>query len=133
MDTLQLDLPDCKRMVFLDLRPTETSIRPGLRNPLLDLAAPEMGTIFLSSTSLQQTPVALATSNTSVFLKAVLETVGDQTFDTNPSPGDALFNPVELAAGVEIRVKDLTGGKQQPVFYTPEFARLGNVLELQDQ
>jgi hypothetical protein len=132
MDTLQLDLPDCKRMVFLDLEPTQNAIRPGLRNPLLDLAAPEMGTIFLSSNTLQQKPVQLATSDNGAFLRAVLDTVGDPKFDTNPTPGDALFNPVELAAGVMTRVKDLTRDRQQPVFFTPEYAKLSNVLELRN-
>jgi hypothetical protein len=130
LDTLQLDLPDCKRMVFLDLQPTEESIKPGLRNPLLDLASPEMGTIFLSANTLQQRPAAVASAETSPFMKAVLETVSDRKFDTNP--GDSLFNPVELAAGVTDRVKDITNDQQQPVFFTPEFAKLANVLELQN-
>jgi serine/threonine protein kinase/WD40 repeat protein/formylglycine-generating enzyme required for sulfatase activity len=132
MDTLQLDLPDCKRMVFLDLAPTENSIKPGLPNPLLDLAAPEMGTIFLSSNTLQQQPVPLAGSDKGAFLSAVLETVGDRTADTTPASGDAMLNPVELAAGVVTRVKTLTKDKQHPVFFTPEFAKLGNVLELKN-
>jgi hypothetical protein len=119
-------------MVFLDLKPTENSIRPGLRSPLLDLAAPEMGTIFLSSNTLQQMPVQLAKTDQGAFLRAVLETVGDRKFDTIPTPGDALFNPVELAAGVIERVKDLTGDRQQPVFFTPEFAKLANILELRN-
>ena len=128
MDTLQLDLPDCKRMVFLDLEPTKNSIKPGLRNPLLDLAAPEMGTIFLSSNTLQQKPVQLASSDKSAFMRAVLETVSDRKYDTKP--GDMLFNPLELAAGVTTRVKDLTQDQQQPIFFTPEYAKLANVMEL---
>ncbi len=131
MDTLQLDLPDCKRMVFLDLQPTKNSIKPGSRNPLLDLAAPEMGTIFLSSNTLQQETLRLNGSGNGTFLNAVLETVGDQKFDTNPS-GDSLFNPVELAAGVTSRVKAMTNDQQQPVFFSPEFAKFANVLELQN-
>ena len=130
LDTLQLDLPDSKRMVFLDLEPTGNSIRPGLRNPLLDLAAPEMGTVFLSSNTLQQKSAQLTSSDNGAFLRAVLETVSDSKFDINP--GDALFNPVELAAGVTTRVKDLTQDQQQTVFFTPEFAKLGNVLELRN-
>ena len=132
MDTLQLDLPDCKRMVFLDLKPTDNSIRPGLRNPLLDLAAPEMGTIFLSSNTLQQNPPKQTNSGTGAFLQAVMDTVGDRRFDTNPSTGDSLFNPMELASGVMTRVKDLTNDQQQPVFFAPEFAKLANVLELRN-
>lgn len=130
MDTLQLDLPDCKRMVFLDLQPTEGSIKPGLRNPLLDLASPEMGTIFLSANTLQQRSASIGSAGTSPFMKAVLETVSDRKFDTNP--GDSLFNPVELAAGVSNRVKFITKDQQQTVFFTPEFAKLANVLELQN-
>ena len=130
LDTLQLDLPDCKRMVFLDLEPTKNSIRPGLRNPLLDLAAPEMGTIFLSSNTLQQPSVKIANSGKSAFMRAVMETVGDRKNDTNP--GDSMFNPMELAAGVTQRVKDFTRDQQQPVFFTPEFAKRANVLELQN-
>jgi hypothetical protein len=132
MDMLQLDLPDCQRLVFLDLEPTENAIRPGLRSPLLDLASPEMGTVFLSSNTLQQKPVQLAEAANGTFIKAVLETVGDRTFDTTPDSGDKLFNPVELASGVTKRIKGLTKDKQQPVFFTPEHARLANVLELQD-
>jgi serine/threonine protein kinase/WD40 repeat protein/formylglycine-generating enzyme required for sulfatase activity len=132
MDTLQLDLPDCKRMVFLDLKPTENSIRPGMRNPLLDLAAPEMGTIFLSSNTLQQLPAELATADQGAFLRAVLETVSDRRFDTVPTSGDSMFNPVELAAGVMKRIKDLTDDQQQPVFFTPDFAKLANILELRN-
>ena len=131
MDTLQLDLPDAKRMVFLDLSPTENSIRPGLRNPLLDLAAPEMGTVFISSNTLQQKSVQPANSGNAAFLQAVLDTVGDPKFDTNPS-GDEMLNPVELAAGVTSRVKAITRDRQQPVFFTPEFAKFANVLELQN-
>ena len=131
-DTLQLDLPDCKRMVFLDLEPTKAAIKPGLRSPLLDLAAPEMGTVFLSSNTLQQKSVQLATSNNGAFLQAVLETVGDRKFDNIPKSGDSLFNPVELAAGVTTRVKALTRDKQQPVFFTPEYTKFVNVLELQN-
>ena len=130
MDTLQLDLPDCQRMVFLDLIPTKNSLRPGLRNPLLDLAAPEMGTIFLSSNTLQQLPAQVTTEDRGAFLQAVLDTVGDRKFDTIPTPGDAMFNPVELATGVTKRIKDLTDDQQQPVFFTPEFAKLANILEL---
>ena len=131
-DTLRFDLPDCKRMVFLDLQPTENSIKPGLRNPLLDLAAPEMGAIFISSNTLQQRSLANESSGSGVFMKAVLETVADQNFDTNPNPGDALFNPVELAAGVTNRVKSLTNDQQQPVFFSPESSKSSNVLELQN-
>ena len=131
IDTLQLDLPDAKRMVFLDLSPTEQSIRPGLRNPLLDLASPEMGTIFLSSNTLQQKSVQQSSTGNAAFLQAVLDTVGDPKFDTNPS-GDELLNPVELAAGVTTRVKMITQDQQQPVFFTPEFAKFANILELQN-
>ena len=130
MDTLQLDLPDCQRMVFLDLKPSQKSIQPGLRNPLLDLAAPEMGTIFLSSNTLQQQIVASNDGQQGAFLRAVLETVGDRRFDTIPDSGDSLFNPVELSMGVMQRVKELTDDQQQPVFFTPEFAKLSNILEL---
>lgn len=130
-DTLQLDLPDCKRMVFLDLEPTKNALRPGMRSPLLDLAAPEMGTVFLSANTLQQQPSRTEGDN-GAFMQAVLDTVRSRKFDTNPTPGDAMFNPVELAAGVTSRVKDLTRDQQQPVFFTPEFVKFTNVLELQD-
>ncbi|MFK7769456.1 MAG: SUMF1/EgtB/PvdO family nonheme iron enzyme [Mariniblastus sp.] len=132
MDTLQLDLPDCKRMVFLDLEPTSSAIKPGMRNPLLDLAAPEMGTIFLSSNTLQQKTVQVAGAEKGAFLRAVLETVGNRRFDTFPSSGDSLLNPTELAAGVMARVKDITRDKQQPVFFSPEHAKLANILELRN-
>ena len=89
-----------------------------------------MGTVFLSSNTLQQKSAQLTSSDNGAFLRAVLETVSDSKFDINP--GDALFNPVELAAGVTTRVKDLTQDQQQTVFFTPEFAKLGNVLELRN-
>ena len=129
MDTLQLDLPDCKRMVFLDLQPTEAARQPGTRSPLLDLAAPEMGTVFMSSNTLQQ-QAAKTSGENGAFLQAVLDTVGNKAFDTSPDRGDSLFNPVELAAGVTSRVKALTRDQQQPVFFTPQFAKFTNVLEL---
>ena len=131
-DTLQLDLPECKRMVFLDLDPTSSAIKPGMRNPLLDLAAPEMGTIFLSSNTLQQQTLKVAGAEKGTFLRAVLETVGDRKYDTIPSSGDSMLNPAELATGVMARVKDLTQDKQQPVFFAPEFTKLANVLELRN-
>ncbi|MFK7818310.1 MAG: PDZ domain-containing protein, partial [Planctomycetaceae bacterium] len=132
MDTLQLDLPNCQRMVFLDLQPTANAIKPGRRSPLLDLASPEMGTVFLSSNTLQQKPIATGSAANGNFLKAVLETVADRSFDTSPEPGDELFNPVELANGVTSRVKTLTGDRQHPVFFTPEYARFKNLMELKN-
>ena len=132
-DMLQLDLPDCRRMVFLDLRPTKNALRPGMRNPLLDLAAPEMGTVFLSANTLQQPSIPLESVNHGAFLQAVLETISRPDFDTTPQPGDALFNSAELAAGVSSRVKVLTGDRQQMVFFTPDRLRNANVMELREQ
>ena len=133
MDTLQLDLPDCRRMVFLDLDPSQSAIKPGLRNPLLDLAAPEMGTIFLSANTLQQKTSPASAASQGAFLSAVLKTVGDRKFDTIPKAGDSLFNSTELAAGVMARVKDLTKDQQQPVFFAPEHAKLANLFELRNE
>jgi hypothetical protein len=129
-DTLQFDLPDCKRMVFLDLRATQSAIKPGLRSPLLDLASPEQGTTFLSSNTLQERAIADRSGKNSVFMQAMLKTVGDKRFDVAPARGDALFNPVELAAGVTSYVQKMSRDSQHPVFYSPLAVRRTNVLEL---
>ena len=133
LDTLQFDLPACKRLVFLDVMPTKNAIRPGMRSPLMDLAAPEMGTVFLSSNTLQQKTFYQPTGPNGAFLQAVMRTIQDSAFDTTPSPGDALLNPIELTAGVSNRVKELTRDRQQLVSFTPQYARDTNVLELQTQ
>lgn len=130
LDTLQLDLPACKRMVFLDVIPTKNAIRPGMRSPLMDLAAPDMGTIFLSSNTLQQKQFFASRESHGPFLKAVMQTIQDRAADTSPTPADSLFNPIELATGVANRVKQITQDRQQLVSFSPEFARDSNVLEL---
>lgn len=131
-DTLHFDLPDCKRMVFLDLRATASAIRPGIRSPLLDLASPAQGTTFLSSNTLQETADVATDQKHSVFMTAMLETIRDKRFDVAPKNGDSLFNPVELATGVTKLVHQKTQDGQHPVFYSPDQVRVANVLELKN-
>ncbi|MEM7313187.1 MAG: PDZ domain-containing protein, partial [Planctomycetota bacterium] len=130
-DTLHFDLPDCKRMLLLDLRATKSAIKKGLRSPLLDLASPEQGTTFLSSNTLQELADAKSKNERSAFVQAILKTVRDQRSDVVPDAGDSLFNPVEFASGVTSYVQEMTDDNQHPVFYAPMAARRINVLELQ--
>ncbi len=101
-----------------------------MRNPLLDLADPELGTVFLASNTLQEFDVRLDDASYGAFTQAMLNTIRDKTFDTSPRDGDSLFNPVEIASGVTRQVNLLTKDQQHPVFFTPELVKRKNVLEL---
>ncbi len=129
-DTLRFDLPDCQRMLFLDVQPIAAARKSGMRNPLLDLAAPELGTVFLASNTLQESVIPSTEERHSFFTPAMLQTIQDQTFDTSPEDGNQLFDPTEIASGVAHRVRLATNDRQHPVFYAPEQIKRTNVLEL---
>ncbi len=133
VDALRLDLPDCKRLLFLDIQSIATARKPGMRNPLLDLAAPDLGAVFLASNTLQESVIPSTEHRHGVFTQAMLHTIQDHTFDTSPKEGDGLFDPSEIASGVAHRVRLATHDGQHPVFYAPERIRRTNVLELLQQ
>ena len=114
---LHEDLPPCKRIVFLDARPTEDGIRPGMRNPLLDLAIPELGTTFFASNTLQQSSAEVLGSDHGAFMQAIVDTMKDKRADRMPNPPDQLLNPVELARGIRTRVEKASDGRQIPTYF----------------
>ena len=129
IDMLHEDLPACKRLVFLDARPTAGGLKPGMRNPLLDLAAPQLGTTFFASNTLQQSKLSDSRSQNGHFIQAILDTLRDSKSDL--SPRDQLLNPVELARSIRTRVQKATAGRQLPTFFaSTEQQRRRNLLEL---
>ena len=125
-DTLHEDLPSCQRVVFLDTHPTDGSIRPGMRNPLLDLALPERGTSFFCSNTLQQESQNTTKSR---FVQAIIGSLKDKAVDRMPSPPDQLVNSIELASGIKSRLRQ-KAYSHVPVTYTNELIGRRNVLEL---
>ncbi len=129
IDMLHEDLPACKRLVFLDAHPTAGGLKPGMRNPLLDLAAPQLGTTFFASNTLQQADARASRSLNGHFPEAILDTLRDSNSDL--SPRDQLLNPVELARSIRARVQKATAGRQLPTFFaSTEQQRQRNMLEL---
>lgn len=128
--TLHEDLPHCQRLVFLDVSPTDAAVDPSMRNPLLDLAAPELATSFFSSNSLQQINLPQSTDKLGFLTQALSGVLRDPSSDIEPTPPDALLTPSEIATAWSERVKQLSGGRLYPVAYTPATHRPINVLEL---
>lgn len=128
--TLRNDLPSCKRLVFLDLRPNDQAIQPGLRNPLLDLAAPELGTIFFSSTALQQRLPSDDDGRPRFLTTALASILKDQSVDVLPTPPDGLLTGEEASSGWMQRVRKISDGKLYPVAFSPAASREVNVLQL---
>ncbi len=129
--TLHEDLPRCRRLVFLDIHPTQQAIAPGIRNPLLDLAAPELATIFFSSNSLQQSNLTLSTDSRGYSAEALLRTVADTSADTQPTPPDSLLSAEEISHAWTEAIRELSGGKLYPVAFAPESSKRTNVLQIQ--
>tara|TARA_R110002049_G_scaffold4601_4_gene31971 strand:+ start:246986 stop:251620 length:4635 start_codon:yes stop_codon:yes gene_type:complete len=129
VNTLQTDLPACKRLVFLDLDPSEQAIEPGLRNPLVDLAAPELGTVFFSSTALQQRLPSHEPGEAGFLTTALKRTIGDPRSDVTPSPPDGLLSCEETSKTWMAKVKELSGGKLYPIAFTPTGIREVNVFQ----
>jgi WD40 repeat protein len=128
--TLHQDLPSCRRLVFLDLQPTAQAIVPGLRNPLLDLAAPELATTFFSSTSLQQTRTVQSNQATGTLMDALVQTLSDPTADVEPTPADTLLSNYEVTQAWQNQFQKLTPDQLIPVAYVPELSRRINVFQL---
>lgn len=129
---LHEDLPACQRMVFLDACHA-AGIGSGAQNPLQDLAAPELGTIFYASCTVQQKSFENDEWNHGAFTKAILDLLGDPKADVVPSTGDGLVSTVELGIGVVDKVSTMTGDRQNPVVHSPNRLRRLNVLEFQKQ
>lgn len=128
---LHEELPACRRLVFLDACHAD-GIGSGSQNPLQDLAAPELGTIFYASCTLQQKSFEKDEWKHGAFTKAILDVLGDKKADVSPSTGDGLVSSVELALGVTDKVSTMTGDKQNPVVYSPKRLQRVNVLEFQE-
>ncbi len=127
---LHEDLPRCKRVLFLDALPTEDGIKPGMRNPLLDLAVPELGTTFFASNTLQQRSAQAAQAEHGTFVQAIIDTLKDADADQMPTPPDQMLNSLELAKSIKTRVLKASAGRQVPISYATSSLRRGNVLQL---
>lgn len=128
---LHEDLPACRRMVFLDACHAD-GIASGAQNPLQDLAAPELGTMFYASCTLQQKSFENDEWKHGAFTKAILDLLGDPSADVSPSTGDGLVSTVELGLGVVDKVSAMTGDRQNPVVYAPDRLSRLNVLEFEN-
>lgn len=127
---LHEDLPACQRMVFLDACHAD-GIGSDSQNPLQDLAAPELGTMFYASCTMQQKSFENDEWKHGAFTKAILDLLNDRNADVFPSTGDGLVSAVELGLGVVDKVSTMTGDRQNPVVYSPTRLRRLNVLEFQ--
>lgn len=129
--TLHEDLPACRRLVFLDACHAD-GIAAGAQNPLQELAAPELGTVFYASCTLQQQSFENDDWQHGAFTRAILDLLGDRAADVSPQTGDGLVSTVEMALGVTDRVSAMTGDRQNPVVYSPPRLERVNILEFQD-
>ncbi|GAB5402136.1 MAG: hypothetical protein Aurels2KO_03670 [Aureliella sp.] len=129
--TLHADLPSCRRLLFLDLHPTEQAVSPDIRNPLLDLAAPEMGTIFFSSNSLQQTSLPRPPGDVGYSAGGLQIALQDTTADVEPEQPDSLLNAHEISQAWTQAVRTLSADRFYPVAFTPEKSRRLAVFQLQ--
>ncbi len=132
LGVLHEELPACKRIVFLDACHGAGLADSGDRNPLHDLAAPELGTIFFASSSLQQSSFEHDEWRHGAFTKAILDVLGDRESDFQPKAGDGLINTLELEAGVSEKVRVMTGDRQHPLTYAPPSAKRINLLEVRE-
>ncbi|MFN8706303.1 MAG: caspase family protein, partial [Planctomyces sp.] len=129
---LHEELPACKRLVFLDACHADGIAVSGTQSPLHDMAAPEMGTIFYASCTLQQKSFEREEWRHGAFTKAILDVLGDTAADVFPRTGDGLISTTELSLGVTDRVSTMTGNQQNPVVYSPDRLKLLNILELKN-
>lgn len=130
IDMLHEDLPACRRLLFLDARPTEGGLKPGMRNPLLDLAAPELGMTFFASNTLQQAIAPDMGSRQGAFIRAIASTLTDQQADLVPDPRDQLLNSLELGSGIRKRVQEASAGRQMPTYFATAARRADNLFEV---
>lgn len=128
---LHEELPACKRLVFLDACHAAGIGSPGSQNPLHDLAAPELGTIFYASCTIQQKSYERDEWRHGAFTKAILDVLSDSGADVSPRTGDGLVSTVELALGLSDKVRTMTGDRQEPVIYSPDRLKRLNILEFE--
>ncbi|MEZ6132441.1 MAG: caspase family protein [Planctomycetaceae bacterium] len=126
---LHEELPACQRMVFLDACHAEGIGESGSQNPLHDLAAPELGTIFYASCTLQQKSFEREEWRHGAFTRAILDVLGDKTFDISPANG--LASVLELEVGVRNKVRTMTNDRQQPQVFSPGRLRDQDLLEFE--
>ena len=100
-------------------------------NPLHDLAAPEMGTVFYASCTMQQKSFENDEWQHGAFTRAILDVINDKSADVRPKTGDGLVSTLELAMGVIDKVSVMTGNRQNPVVYSPDRLNQINVLEFE--
>lgn len=127
--TLQEDLPACQRFVFLDTCHSGAIATPSTSGPLHDLAAPEVGTAFFASCTMQQQSLEDPEWRHGAFMKAFLDLVHDPASDVVPSTRDGFLNCQEVDQGLVERVRVLTGDRQTPVIYFPTQFKQLNFLE----
>jgi len=126
---LHEELPACQRLVFLDACHAEGIGESGSQNPLHDLAAPELGTIFYASCTLQQKSFERDDWRHGAFTRAILDVLSDQKFDISPANG--LASTLELEVGVRNKVRTMTGDRQQPQVFSPGRLRDQDLLEFE--
>jgi WD40 repeat protein len=130
IDTIHLDLPRSKRLVFLDIGVTNASAQTASRNPLLDLATPELGTTFFSTNALQVANQSNRSNNDRLLTTALDRLMGDPRSDTEPRVGDSLLSNREVTESWSRQMKSLSNGQLYPIaFVNPSSERL-HVLEL---
>ncbi len=127
---LHEELPACRRIVFLDACHSAGVVGTDTRSPLHDLAAPELGTVFFASCTLQQKSFESNEWGHGAFTKAILDTASDPAADFAPRTGDGLLSTLELESGVSESVRVLTRDQQHPVVFVPANVGRFNVLEL---
>jgi len=128
---LHEELPACKRIVFLDACHADGIGTAVSANPLHDLAAPEMGTVFYASCTMQQKSFENDEWQHGAFTRAILDVINDKSADVRPKTGDGLVSTLELAMGVIDKVSVMTGNRQNPVVYSPDRLNQINVLEFE--
>ncbi|QDV22331.1 protein kinase domain-containing protein [Aureliella helgolandensis] len=130
IQTMHEDLPQSKRVVFLDIQPTEQAIASGIKNPLLDLAAPELATVFFSSNSLQQATLPQPTTGRGYLSQALSATLANSDADVFPTPPDSLLSSDELSRSWSAAMEQLSQGQLYPVAYAPESSKRVNLLQI---
>lgn len=131
IQTLHADLPSCRRLLFLDLHPTEQAVSPDIRNPLLDLAAPEMATIFFSSNSLQQSSLPTPAGTLGYSAGGLNMVLADDTADVEPEQPDQLLNAGEISRAWTKAVRTMSHDQFYPVSFSPEKSKELTVFQLQ--
>ncbi|HBE70831.1 MAG TPA: hypothetical protein DDW52_22015 [Planctomycetaceae bacterium] len=128
--TIHADLPSCQRLLFLDLHPTRAAVSPQIRNPLLDLAAPEMATIFFSSNSLQQADLPDPVGNVGFSAAGIAQVLANPNADVQPDQPDSLLNAEEVSQAWLDAVREMARQQFYPVAFAPAKSKQQKVFEL---